>query len=293
MGLNTSPVSLLQQLSHITQHRFSYCLNPYQHGSEPPPSSLLRFGNDIRKGRRRFQSTPLMSSPDRPNYFLNLLDMTVAGQRLHLPPGTFALRQDGTGGTIIDSGTGLTFITQTAYPRLISAFQNYFDHRGFQRVHIPEFDLCYSFRGNHTFHDHASMTFHFERADFTVQADYVYLPMEDDNAFCVALQPTPPQQRTVIGAINQGNTRFIYDAAAHQLLFIAENCRNDAISTIPVQDPSKPLDHSNNVQQSKTVSKDQQSLTVRYGLITLDHYRPIRKKEQHSFLREKATSTFP
>ncbi|EEF39570.1 Aspartic proteinase nepenthesin-2 precursor, putative [Ricinus communis] len=229
IGLNMSPVSLLQQMNHITKNRFSYCLNLFDLSSPSHATSLLRFGNDIRKSRRKYLSTPFVSPRGMPNYFLNLIDVSVAGNRMQIPPGTFALKPDGTGGTIIDSGTAVTYISQTAYFPVITAFKNYFDQHGFQRVNIQLSGyICYKQQG-HTFHNYPSMAFHFQGADFFVEPEYVYLTVQDRGAFCVALQPISPQQRTIIGALNQANTQFIYDAANRQLLFTPENCQDHAV----------------------------------------------------------------
>ncbi|XP_015577075.2 aspartic proteinase nepenthesin-2, partial [Ricinus communis] len=227
MGLNMSPVSILQQLRNVTNQRFSYCLTPY--GSRPPATSLLRFGNDISTWGRGFYSTPFVDPPDMPNYFLNLLDLSVAGQRLRLPPETFALKRDGTGGTIIDSGTGLTLVVQPAYRHLLGALQNHFDHHGFHRVHIPDtnLELRYNFAQNRTFQNHASLTYHFQGADFTVEPRYAYVVYNDENAFCVALLASHIEGRAIIGALHQANTRFVYNAAKRRLKFKAENFQND------------------------------------------------------------------
>ncbi|XP_048235655.1 aspartic proteinase nepenthesin-2-like [Ricinus communis] len=115
IGLNMSPVSLLQQMNHITKNRFSYCLNLFDLSSPSHATSLLRFGNDIHQSRRKYLSTPFVSPRGMPNYFQNLIDVSVAGNRMQIPPGTFALKPDGTGGTIIDSGTAVTYVSQTAY----------------------------------------------------------------------------------------------------------------------------------------------------------------------------------
>ncbi|XP_065868692.1 aspartic proteinase nepenthesin-1-like [Euphorbia lathyris] len=225
MGLSLSPISILQQLGNITQHRFSYCLVPYDQLSTAVFRSLLRFGNDINTHGRTFESTPIISPPNMYAYYLDLLDISIGNNRLNFPPNTFSIKRDGSGGCIIDSGTTLTHFSQSSYPKVKTAFQNYFRSKGFTQVHMPPYDLCYI--NGRSMDEIPTMTFHFRGADFEVEGHYLIMPFPDHNAFCIGIQQT--RSLTILGAIQQGNTRFIYDAAARQLLFSPENCMLDSM----------------------------------------------------------------
>ncbi|WCJ18172.1 Eukaryotic aspartyl protease family protein [Euphorbia peplus] len=221
MGLSMSPVSILQQLSNITQHRFSYCLVPYDE-IRNTPSSSLRFGNEINTHGRTFKSTPIISPPNMYRYFLDLQDISVDHNRLSYPPNTFELKHNGSGGCLIDSGTSLTHIAEHAYPRLKTAFLNHFQKKGFKQIHFPKYDLCYETSGS--MDELPTMTFHFQGSDLEVEKRNMIVTFNHPRAFCVVIISSTV---TLIGSIQQGNTRFIYDVASRQLLFSPENCLLD------------------------------------------------------------------
>ncbi|WCJ39581.1 Eukaryotic aspartyl protease family protein [Euphorbia peplus] len=204
LGLGLSPLSLVQQLSNITNHKFSYCLTPLDGGANA--SSLLRFGSDI-STRGTFQSTPIVSPSNAKSYYLDLRDISVEGTRIGFPPNTFAIKRDGSGGCHLDSGTPLTRIIASAHPRVIGAFQNYFHRYGVQPIHLAgvRYDVCY--KNNRAIAKLPSMTFHFQGADMKVEAKNLFTNLGSQDAFCLALQSS--QQTTIIGAVQQVNTRFI------------------------------------------------------------------------------------
>lgn len=71
----------------------------------------------------------------------------------------------------------------------------------------------------------ASMTYHFEGADFEVKSNYMYWVSASQQAFCVELLAS--QNRTILGGNQQINTRFIFDAGARQIHFSPEDCEQD------------------------------------------------------------------
>ncbi|XP_065868130.1 aspartic proteinase nepenthesin-1-like [Euphorbia lathyris] len=223
IGLSMSPVSLLQQLGDVTQHRFSYCLAPLQGNA----TTFLRFGSDISTRGRSFKSTPIISAPLNPySYYVDLRDISVDGKRIGFPPNMFAIRRDGTGGCGIDSGSSFSSIIQPAYQRVVKAIQDYYFLKyGIHPLQLPQvrYDLCYTQRPAVT--RYASLTFHFQGADLEVEGENVHVFLRDYNIFCLGLKSSP--QLTIIGAKQQTNTRFIYDAAARQILFARENCIQD------------------------------------------------------------------
>nr|CAD1833370.1 unnamed protein product [Ananas comosus var. bracteatus] len=131
LGVGAGPASFLSQLGSLARGRFSYCLVPIDLPSAGV--SYLRFGADterIKNGR----TTPMLRSFDRTHYFVELQDISVDGRRLHLPPGTFARRPDGTGGCLLDSGTSATYLTEIAYTAVCNTVDAFFAGRNFTRV---------------------------------------------------------------------------------------------------------------------------------------------------------------
>ncbi|XP_065868798.1 aspartic proteinase CDR1-like [Euphorbia lathyris] len=226
LGLDMSPVSFLQQLGDITQQRFSYCL--------PPPvtqgngTTFLRFGDEIVTQGRTFKSTPIVSPPNQYSYYLNLQDISVAGRRLNIPRNTFTLKRDGTGGCIVDSGTSITRLIAPAYQQVLKAFQAHFDSYGLQRVNATaetHLELCYRHRQTLPKVKLASMTYHFEGADFEVRPAFIYRTANDPDVFCVQISSS--QSESILGSRQQINTRFIYDVRARKIYFSWEDCEGD------------------------------------------------------------------
>ncbi|WCJ38910.1 Eukaryotic aspartyl protease family protein [Euphorbia peplus] len=221
MGLSMSPVSLVQQLGNVTKHRFSYCLVPYDQ-LHLTPSSSLRFGNEISTRGRTFKSIPIITpGPYIYLYYLDLQDISIDHNRLNYPPHTFALQHDHSGGCAIDSGTTLTHIAGLAYPRLKAALLNHFRNKRFTQVHVLNYDLCYN--TGRRMDELPTMTFHFRGADLEIEKRNMIIDY-DDTTFCLAIQESTV---TLIGAIQQGDTRFIFDLASRQLRFSPENCLLD------------------------------------------------------------------
>lgn len=73
-------------------------------------------------------STPFAPGPagagvgSSPFYYLSLIGVTVGETRLPFNASAFALKGDGYGGTIIDSGTAITSFPQTVFRSLREAF---------------------------------------------------------------------------------------------------------------------------------------------------------------------------
>ncbi|KAL6185331.1 hypothetical protein ACLB2K_041465 [Fragaria x ananassa] len=110
LALSLSPDSLASQLGAVTQKRFSYCLVPFTQAQQAP--SLVRFGDDIPHPSSNIQITPFVPTTGSHYFQLNLLDISVGFNKLGLPPGTFAMAPDGSGGCIIDSGALIPQINQ-------------------------------------------------------------------------------------------------------------------------------------------------------------------------------------
>lgn len=225
LGLGPYPDSLPSQLKNLINKRFSYCL-PSSH-RPMTQSGVLRFGEDI-QSIPNLRKTPFVRVNRSSHYFLNLLDISVAGHRLGFPPGTFSLKQNGSGGVIIDSGCSVTNIDREPFRAVMREFENYFLRFGLERAvnsSSEGFELCY--RQRMGFRQYAGLTFHFEGADLAVEPEFVYVKNSRMRYFCVALLPF--DGKTLIGAWQQQNTRFIYDLNLQQLQFAPQDCSRDRL----------------------------------------------------------------
>ncbi|KAL4324633.1 hypothetical protein GQ457_11G012890 [Hibiscus cannabinus] len=187
-GLSKAPESFITQFS---ASRFSYCFAPFDDALPHP------------------------------------LILNVAQHRIGFPAGTFQVRPDGRGGCVIDSGALITVIDANtpgvnAYVEVMRVFEAYYGSKGL--VRIPprqDLELCYQLPPSYK--DFATLTFHFNGADYTVAGKFVNIFFPD--SFCVAILDS--NFATMLGAWQQQNKRIIHDLGMGALQFSDEICIND------------------------------------------------------------------
>ncbi|KAG5243276.1 aspartic proteinase protein [Salix suchowensis] len=110
-GFGQGELSVISQLSTrgITPRVFSHCLKGEGNGG-----GILVLGEILEPG---IVYSPLV--PSQPHYNLNLQSITINGQLLPIDPAAFATSKSR--GTIVDSGTTLTYLVAEAYDPFVSA----------------------------------------------------------------------------------------------------------------------------------------------------------------------------
>ncbi|KAM1485091.1 hypothetical protein TB1_036027 [Malus domestica] len=234
LGLGFGPRTFVSQLDPLGQSngRFSYCLR--RERIVGPITSYLKFGADIQQrpdlsvtGLRRFNTIAY--------YYINLLGISVNGHMLPIPPEEFAIRDDGTGGSMIDSGSTFTRISRHAHDVLVSALEAVFAASGegtLRRLPAGEygpFELCYEVLRPEAFLGFPIITFNLQNnANMHVDHEAAFLTgtgASGNLKFCLAMLPeSNPIMPTSIGAFQQTNYRFIYDTKEFKLYFGPENC---------------------------------------------------------------------
>ncbi|XP_017618079.2 uncharacterized protein LOC108462670 [Gossypium arboreum] len=180
---------MASQFSALIQHRFSYCLAPFD--DVTPRPLVLRFGEDIPQlPPQSVGSTQLIASPTSYFFYLGLKDISVA-----------------------DSGALFTHIDAdalggNAYAEVLKG-QVQKDLNYVERP--PNFD------------EFATLTFHFDESVYTVNGQYMHVIAP--NFFCVGI--LKGSSVSVLGAWQQQNKRIIYDGGRGVLEFADENCMND------------------------------------------------------------------
>lgn len=170
LGLNRDPNSMIVQLGRLVLNRFSYCL------VQPDKSFriYLKFGDEMYEWRGdQLRTTSFVKHPNSYVYGLNLLDISIAGKRLNLPPNTFSIKSNGQGGCMIDSGSVQTIIEYEVYLDLWTAFTEYFARYDIERlITCPNYGvLCFKMPAG--FNSFPSMTYHFQGADLKIEPDNV------------------------------------------------------------------------------------------------------------------------
>ncbi|PKU68950.1 aspartyl protease family protein At5g10770-like [Dendrobium catenatum] len=146
LGLGRGPISIINQTPQLYNKIFSYCLP-----SRPDRIGYLELGSSV----LGVKYTPMLTYPEMPSYyFLNLTAISIAGEKLALPPTIFSGP-----GTMLDSGTIISHLPPTAYSALRNIFRkemsNYpmapplfnldtcYNFTNYPQVVVPEVSLIY------------------------------------------------------------------------------------------------------------------------------------------------------
>ncbi|XP_062215786.1 aspartic proteinase nepenthesin-1-like [Phragmites australis] len=220
-GFGRGALSLPSQLK---VENFSYCFTAIT-GSEPSTVLLGAPTNLYSNAGVVVQSTPLIqnSSSSLSAYYISLKGITVGSTRLPIPESAFALKQDGTGGTIIDSGTGMTSLPQDAYKLVHDAFV--------AQVKLPVRNstassftqLCFS-APPRAKPDVPKLVLHFEAATLDLPRENYMFEIEDTGGSFTCLAINAGDGLTIIGNYQQQNMHVLYDLANNKLSFVPAQC---------------------------------------------------------------------
>ncbi|XP_074310434.1 aspartic proteinase nepenthesin-2-like [Silene latifolia] len=225
-GMSPHPSSFMGQVGSHFGGRFSYCLAPIHHQRQLPPM-FLRFGDDIPplSSRHRHQ-TPFIRGRN-PFYYLDLQSITVGSEKLNIKSSVFQLRQDGSGGCIIDSGSGASLLITTAYIEFEKVLtRNIVAQNPRIRIDSRSPMLCY--KESDVKVKFPKVTFHFaNNADFVVEPELYMADYMKENSRVNCLMIRPSDKFTILGAYQQVNHRIVYDTVNSELHFASANCFSD------------------------------------------------------------------
>ncbi|XP_057432789.1 aspartic proteinase CDR1-like [Lotus japonicus] len=179
LGLNSGPVSLVSQIGR----RFSYCIGSLTDKNYNYNQLILGEGADLEG-----YSTPLQEH--RGFYYITMEGISVGEKRLDLAPTTFEMKEDGTGGVIIDTGTTMTYLVDDAYKLLYREVRNILRQSLKETTfeNIP-WQICYLGDVSRDLVRFPVVTFHFdEGADLALDPGSLFEQVTD-NAFCMVVGP--------------------------------------------------------------------------------------------------------
>ncbi|KQK15916.1 aspartic proteinase nepenthesin-1 [Brachypodium distachyon] len=227
VGLGRGSMSLVSQLG---AGAFSYCLTPFQDANSTSTLLLGPSAAAALKGTGPVRSTPFVAGPSKAPmstyYYLNLTGISVGETALAIPPDAFSLRADGTGGLIIDSGTTITTLVDSAYQQVRAAVRSLLVTR-LPLAHGPDhstgLDLCFALKASTPPPAMPSMTLHFEGG-----ADMV-LPVENymilgSGVWCLAMRNQTVGAMSMVGNYQQQNIHVLYDVRKETLSFAPAVC---------------------------------------------------------------------
>jgi hypothetical protein len=177
------------------------------------------------------QSTPFARLPagaTSPLYFLSLKGITVGKTRLPFDASTFALKGDGSGGTIIDSGTGTTTFPEAVFRSMWKAFTSQVP------LHAEDANgtLCFSTPKKKKVPLSAmpKLILHLDGADWDLPVENYVVDADDDDDPDVALlclmigSSGESNSMTIIGNFQQQNTHIVYDLEVNRMFFVPARC---------------------------------------------------------------------
>lgn len=225
LGLGRGPLSFSSQLQSLYGHSFSYCL--VDRNSNASVSSKLIFGEDKKLLRHpELNFTALLAGKENPVdtfYYVQIRSIVVGGEVLKIPEETWNLSPEGAGGTIIDSGTTLSYFADPAYKIIKEAFVERL--KGYPVVEdFPILDPCYNVSGVEkpdlptfgiVFGDGAVWNFPFEN---------YFIRLDPDDVVCLAILGTPRSALSIIGNYQQQNFHILYDTKQSRLGFAPTKC---------------------------------------------------------------------
>lgn len=217
VGLGRGSLSLISQLG---SGKFSYCLTSIDDTNTSPLlfGSLADMKGDL---KNQIKASPLVHNPSQPSfYYLTLEDITVGGTKLSIPKSTFTVKDDGSGGLIIDSGTTITYLESAGYKLLRKAFVS--------ETNLPEadasptgLDLCFDVSSGSSTVEVPKLIFHFKGADLDLPADNYMIQDSTTGLLCLTIMESSGM--SIFGNMQQQNMQVLYDL------------ENDLLSFAPVQ----------------------------------------------------------
>ncbi|KAJ6833784.1 uncharacterized protein M6B38_338805 [Iris pallida] len=229
LGLGRGPLSFASQLRSLYgHHTFSYCL--VDRNSDLLVTSKLVFGGEddvVRPDIMNYTSFAAAGKDNHPAdtfYYVRVKGVRVGGEPLPVPPESWELAEDGTGGTIIDSGTTLTYFVRPAYRAIREAFARKVTYPLVED--FPVLNPCYNVSG--VAGEEVEMPgFGLEFADGAVwdfPAENYFIRLEPEAIMCLAFLETPRSSLSIIGNYQQQNFRILYDNKRSRLGFAPTKC---------------------------------------------------------------------
>eukprot|EP01018_Ginkgo_biloba_P025306 Gb_32131 [translate_table: standard] len=224
LGLGRGQLSFTSQLQKIYGRKFSYCL--VDRNDNMSVSSTLVFGEDTSlKTHPDLQYTALLTSNITVDtfYYVQIDRITVGGENLNISSHVWDINTKGYGGTIVDSGTTLTYFPQPAYEAIQAAFEAKIS--GYPRVELPLLSPCYNVSGvNDIQLPEFSIVFR-DGAVWRFPADNYFIQLDpEDSVICLAIMGSPAASLSILGNYQQQNFHILYDVDNSRLGFAPVRC---------------------------------------------------------------------
>ena len=134
----------------------------------------------------------------------------------------FDIKEDGSGGVIIDSGTTITYLEQEAYEALKKEFISQ-TNLPLDTSGLTGLDLCFSLPSDSSdVKIPSKLVFHFEGADLELPTQNYMVADSSFNVACLAMGAS--SGLSIFGNIQQQNVLVNYDVQKETISFVPTQC---------------------------------------------------------------------
>ncbi|KAF9608431.1 hypothetical protein IFM89_009797 [Coptis chinensis] len=147
--------------------------------------------------------------------------ITVGKTLLAIPKSTFALKEDGSGGLIIDSGTTITYLEDRSFKLVKKAFV--------AQMKLPVadagstgLDLCFSVSSDASDVYVPKLIFHFDGADLDLPGENYVIGDSSMGLLCLAMGGSSGM--SIFGNVQQQNMLVLHDLDKQTMSFTPTNC---------------------------------------------------------------------
>ncbi|CAN6248119.1 unnamed protein product [Urochloa humidicola] len=232
IGFGQANTSMLSQLAAAGKVKkiFSHCLDTINGGG------IFAIGDVVQP---KVKTTPLIA--DMPHYNVNLKSIDVGGTALQLPAHVFETGDKK--GTIIDSGTTLTYLPELIFKEVMLAVFN--KHQDITFHDVQNF-LCFQYSGS-VDDGFPTITFHFEDDLALHVYPHEYFFANGNDVYCVGFQNGGSQSKdgkdiVLMGDLVLSNKLVVYDLENQVIGWTDYNCS----SSIKVKDDKTGATHTVN-----------------------------------------------
>ncbi|CAH9072874.1 unnamed protein product [Cuscuta epithymum] len=230
LGLGRGPLSFASQLQSFYGDSFSYCL--VDRNSNSSISSKLIFGEDkslLSHPQLNFTSLVSNNNSGKENpaetfYYVEVKSVLVGGEVVGIPEEMWGFSPEGAGGTIIDSGTTLSYFAAPAYDIIKNAFVEKAGKR-YPVVHdFPILEPCYNVSGVKELDLPSFGVVFRDGAVWNFPVENYFIRIEPEEIVCLAILGTPKSGLSIIGNYQQQNFQILYDTKKSRLGFAPRKC---------------------------------------------------------------------
>ncbi|CAO1939067.1 unnamed protein product [Urochloa humidicola] len=232
IGFGQANTSMLSQLAAAGKVKkiFSHCLDTINGGG------IFAIGDVVQP---KVKTTPLIT--DMPHYNVNLKSIDVGGTALQLPAHVFETGDKK--GTIIDSGTTLTYLPELIFKEVMLAVFN--KHQDMTFHDVQNF-LCFQYSGS-VDDGFPTITFHFEDDLALHVYPHEYFFANGNDVYCMGFQNGGSQSKdgkdiVLMGDLVLSNKLVVYDLENQVIGWTDYNCS----SSIKVKDDKTGATHTVN-----------------------------------------------